>query len=66
LQLLKQEFIVKDLSLPSGTLVWIPFMAIHRNEATWGPDVHSFKPERWLSEGKQSESEPESGKVRGG
>jgi cytochrome P450 len=56
-RLLKQKLVVKDVTLPVGSEVWIPIMAVHRSEANWGPEVHSFKPERWLTGGQQVEED---------
>jgi cytochrome P450 len=33
-----------------GLLIWTVSMAMHRSAAIWGPDVDTFKPERFLSE----------------
>lgn len=31
-----------------GTVVSVPSYHIHRNEAIWGPDAATFRPERWI------------------
>ncbi|CAN6174274.1 unnamed protein product [Urochloa humidicola] len=37
------------LHLPAGLSVWIPVLAIHHDEAIWGPDAHEFRPERFAA-----------------
>ncbi|CAO2175328.1 unnamed protein product [Urochloa humidicola] len=36
-----------ELRVPRGASVWIPVLAIHHDEAVWGPDAHEFRPERF-------------------
>ncbi|KAF8701679.1 hypothetical protein HU200_033445 [Digitaria exilis] len=36
-----------ELRVPKGASVWIPVLAIHHDEAVWGPDAHEFRPERF-------------------
>ncbi|KAL1857872.1 hypothetical protein Plec18167_001724 [Paecilomyces lecythidis] len=33
---------------PEGTVVGVNAWVIHGDENIWGPDVHEFRPERWL------------------
>ncbi|KXJ89856.1 cytochrome P450 [Microdochium bolleyi] len=43
--------------LPSGTIVfWSPW-AMNRSQAIWGPDVDSFRPERWLVQDEGSDDD---------
>ncbi|CAL5012609.1 unnamed protein product [Urochloa decumbens] len=37
----------EELRVPRGASVWIPVLAIHHDEAVWGPDAHEFRPERF-------------------
>ncbi|GJN16171.1 hypothetical protein PR202_gb03131 [Eleusine coracana subsp. coracana] len=38
-----------ELRVPRGASVWIPVLAIHHDEAVWGPDAHEFRPDRFAS-----------------
>lgn len=45
----KEGFTLPDgRYIPGGTLVGMNPWVIHRNEDVFGPDVESFRPERWL------------------
>jgi len=44
----EQELIIDGKSVPDGTPVLIPYMALHRDEELWGSDAGSFRPERWM------------------
>lgn len=37
-------------NLPEGAELWIPFYAMHRSTAVWGPDATAFRPDRWLGD----------------
>ncbi|TVU05787.1 hypothetical protein EJB05_48970, partial [Eragrostis curvula] len=37
----------QGLRVPKGASVWIPVLAIHHDEAAWGPDAHEFRPDRF-------------------
>ncbi|CAL5002005.1 unnamed protein product [Urochloa decumbens] len=37
----------EELRVPRGASVWIPVLAIHHDEAVWGPDAHEFRPDRF-------------------
>lgn len=41
--------------LPGGTLVGVNAAVIHRDKSIFGDDADEFRPERWLSEGGNSE-----------
>ncbi|XP_066327160.1 cytokinin hydroxylase-like [Miscanthus floridulus] len=36
-----------ELRVPKGASLWIPVLAIHHDEAVWGPDAHEFRPDRF-------------------
>ena len=35
------------MTIPKGTLIFVPLMAFHFDETVWGPDVDTFNPDRW-------------------
>lgn len=37
-------------TIPAGSLVMLDFHHLHRNEAIWGPNSHTFNPENFTSE----------------
>ncbi|KAM1070126.1 hypothetical protein EV1_001886 [Malus domestica] len=39
--------VIDDLSIPSGTNIWIDIVGMHHDPALWGEDVNKFKPERF-------------------
>ena len=39
---------INGTKLPDGTEVGISSWAVQRNKNVYGPDVHVFRPERWL------------------
>jgi hypothetical protein len=41
----------KTMTLTPGTILWYPYMSIHRDPRLWGPDAASFNPERFLKGG---------------
>jgi cytochrome P450 len=41
--------------IPAGTIVGMNPWVIHRNEEVFGPDVETFRPERWLQYDDESE-----------
>ncbi|KAM2975883.1 hypothetical protein FF1_001992 [Malus domestica] len=44
----KADIHVSDnLSIPSGTNMWIDIVGMHHDPALWGEDVNEFKPERF-------------------
>ncbi|KAI0327035.1 cytochrome P450 [Cubamyces sp. BRFM 1775] len=47
-----------SIQVPEGTIMIIPFMAIHRSKAIWGPDAAEFRPERWENPPKASINVP--------
>ncbi|KAI0654634.1 cytochrome P450 [Cubamyces menziesii] len=47
-----------SIEVPEGTMMIIPFMAIHRSTAIWGPDAAEFRPERWENTPKASDDIP--------
>ena len=47
--------------LPRGTVVvWCPW-AMNRSRATWGPDSHKFRPERWLADSPRDGNDDDGG-----
>ncbi|KAI0144482.1 cytochrome P450 [Xylariaceae sp. FL1272] len=45
--------------VPQGTLLGFNAWVLHRNKQTWGQDAEDFRPERWLRDVTNGESEPE-------
>ncbi|CAN6709564.1 unnamed protein product [Malus baccata var. baccata] len=39
--------VIDDLSIRSGTNMWIDIVGVHHDPALWGEDVNKFKPERF-------------------
>jgi cytochrome P450 len=37
----------EDLTIPSGTNIWIDIVGMHHDPLLWGEDVNEFKPERF-------------------
>jgi cytochrome P450 len=35
------------ITIPKGTMIFVPIVAINCDETIWGPDVDSFNPDRW-------------------
>jgi cytochrome P450 len=40
---------LSEIFVRKGTLVHIGILGSNQNSATWGPDAHEFKPERWMA-----------------
>lgn len=38
-------------TIPAGTGMWTPLMALHNTTANWGKDADVYRPERWLEPG---------------
>ena len=38
---------VNGVTIPKGTVVFIPIAAIHFDETMWGPEADVFDPDRW-------------------
>jgi cytochrome P450 len=38
---------INGVTIPKGTMVFVPFVAIHFDETIWGPDCDTFNPDRW-------------------
>ena len=38
---------VNGITIPKGTLIFIPIAAINFDETVWGADVDTFNPDRW-------------------
>jgi cytochrome P450 len=38
---------INGITIPKGTTVFVPFVAIHFDETIWGPDCNTFNPDRW-------------------
>ncbi|KAI0329251.1 cytochrome P450 [Cubamyces sp. BRFM 1775] len=47
-----------SIEVPEGTILVIPFMAIHRSTTIWGTDATEFRPERWEDPPKASDDIP--------
>lgn len=37
-----------DVHIPAGTIVGVNAWVLHRNEHIFGPEVETFRPERWI------------------
>ncbi|CZT23526.1 uncharacterized protein RCC_09240 [Ramularia collo-cygni] len=44
----------QPILIPKGSIVYVQIQALQRDEDTWGPDPHSFRPERWIGTSKSS------------
>ena len=42
--------------IPAGTVVGVNAWVLHRNQQVFGPDVETFRPERWLEGENESNS----------
>ena len=40
---------MKEVTVPANTPVFLGIMSANRTETLWGDDAHEWKPERWLS-----------------
>jgi cytochrome P450 len=38
---------INGITIPKGTIIFIPIMGVNFDEAVWGPDVDNFNPDRW-------------------
>ena len=38
---------INGITVPKGTIIFIPIMGVNFDEAVWGPDVDNFNPDRW-------------------
>jgi cytochrome P450 len=38
---------INGITIPKGTIVFVPIAAINFDETVWGPDVDKFIPDRW-------------------
>ena len=38
-------------TIPAGTGMWTPLMALHNTTANWGKDANVYRPARWLEPG---------------
>src|SRR5271154_407490 len=38
---------LNGITIPEGTIIFIPITAFNFDEDTWGPDVDTFNPDRW-------------------
>uniref|UniRef100_A0A182NDT9 Uncharacterized protein n=1 Tax=Anopheles dirus TaxID=7168 RepID=A0A182NDT9_9DIPT len=45
-----KEVQAREFTIPSGAIVLIPFLKIHRDKTIWGPDAEVFNPENFLPE----------------
>uniref|UniRef100_A0A182Q421 Uncharacterized protein n=1 Tax=Anopheles farauti TaxID=69004 RepID=A0A182Q421_9DIPT len=43
-----KELETRGVTIPSGAIVLIPFLKIHRDKTIWGPDAEVFNPENFL------------------
>lgn len=39
---------MESITVPKGTVVFVPIQAANINPEVWGPDAHEWRPERWL------------------
>ncbi|KAK2766963.1 hypothetical protein FQN54_006279 [Arachnomyces sp. PD_36] len=61
----KEGFTLPDgRYIPAGTIVGMNPWVIHRNEEVFGPDVETFRPERWLQQDGETEEEYEARKKK--
>jgi cytochrome P450 len=44
----KDGVTMHGVHLPEGTVVGVNAWALHYNKDVFGPDVHAFRPERWI------------------
>ncbi|EIW53040.1 cytochrome P450 [Trametes versicolor FP-101664 SS1] len=44
----KDGTMMDSISVPKGTVVFVPIQAANINPEVWGPDAHEWRPERWL------------------
>jgi cytochrome P450 len=49
---------VLEQSIPKGTILTWPVFAINRDPAHWGPNAHTFNPERWLLKDNARTNQP--------
>jgi cytochrome P450 len=38
---------INGITIPKGTIVFIPIVGVNFDETVWGPDVDNFNPDRW-------------------
>jgi cytochrome P450 len=38
---------INGITIPEGTIIFIPIYAINFDETMWGPSVDTFDPDRW-------------------
>src|SRR5271170_3255519 len=38
---------INGITIPEGTVIFIPILAMNFDETMWGPDVDIFNPDRW-------------------
>eukprot|EP01018_Ginkgo_biloba_P028557 Gb_04119 [translate_table: standard] len=53
---MKQDMKFGGLWMPRGTCLWFGIVGLHHDPDIWGPDVHEFRPERFITASKQSYS----------
>lgn len=46
----REDINVDNVTIPSGTNMWIDLVSMHHDKAFWGDDVHEFKPERFQND----------------
>ncbi|KAB8253313.1 cytochrome P450 [Aspergillus flavus] len=51
-----EGMMIEDKFVPGNTVVGSSAWVIHRNPEIWGPDVDTFRPERWLDDRKDEYS----------
>ena len=39
--------VLNGVTIPKGTILFVPILAFNFDETVWGPDVDSFNPDRW-------------------
>ncbi|XP_052890963.1 probable cytochrome P450 313a4 [Anopheles moucheti] len=45
-----KEVQAKHVTIPTGAIVLVPFLKIHRDKTIWGPDAEVFNPDNFLPE----------------
>lgn len=47
----------RTLAIPPETLIVPSYLYMHKHERFWGPDVQSWKPERWIGKAMEEDSQ---------
>ncbi|CAK9311144.1 unnamed protein product [Citrullus colocynthis] len=46
----RKDITINGLTIPNGTNMWIDVVAMHHDQALWGPQVNEFHPERFQND----------------